>query len=75
MLSNKITNHKIDDLYKTCLDKGALGGKLLGAGGGGFLLLYVRKNEKRKFIKGIKNVIEIPFEFSNNGCQTIFRRD
>ena len=47
-LSSSISNHKIDELYQTSIQNGALGGKLLGAGGGGFLLVYMKK-EKQKF--------------------------
>ena len=74
-LSNKITNSKIDDLYNLSLNHGAIGGKLLGAGGGGFMLLYVKKNKKKYLMKKIKNIIEIPFNFSNSGCETILKRE
>ena len=46
-LSSSVSNNKIDELYKICMENGAKGGKLLGAGGGGFLLIYI-KNEKKK---------------------------
>ena len=74
-LSNKITNSKIDELYRRSLNHGAIGGKLLGAGGGGFMLLYVKKNKKKQLMKKLKNIIEIPFKFSNHGCETILRRE
>lgn len=74
-LSNKITNSRIDDLYNLSLNHGAIGGKLLGAGGGGFMLLYVKKNKKKHLMKKIKNIIEIPFSFSNSGCETILKRE
>ena len=47
-LSNSITNHKIDELYQTSIRNGALCGKLLGAGGGGFLLIYMNKGKQKK---------------------------
>ena len=74
-LSNKITTPKIDDLYNQSLKYGAIGGKLLGAGGGGFMLLYVKKNKKKQLLKKIRNIIEIPFSFSNSGCETILKRE
>ena len=47
-MSNKITNPKIDELYEEAIKAGALGGKLLGAGGGGYLLMYCPYNVKHK---------------------------
>jgi len=44
---------------------------LLGAGGGGFLLIYILKEKQKSFLKKIKNVTNIPFKFSNNGCEVI----
>ena len=71
-LSNEISNRKIDELYNDALNYGALGGKLLGAGGGGFLLMYMKENAKRDFFKKFKNSINVPFKFSSNGSQIIF---
>ena len=70
-LSNKISNDKINNLYDKALEAGALGGKLLGAGGGGFLLLYVKKN-KQKDVKSIfkKNII-IPIKLEKDGSKII----
>ena len=73
-LSNRITNSKINELYELSLNYGATGGKLLGAGGGGFMLLYVKKNMRKKLLNKLKNIVEIPFKFSNTGCETIFKR-
>ena len=52
---------------------GALGGKLLGAGGGGFLLVYMDKKFRKNFFKNNKNIINIPFKFSDSGTQVIFK--
>jgi D-glycero-alpha-D-manno-heptose-7-phosphate kinase len=70
-LSKSITNHKIDNLYEIAIQNGALGGKLLGAGGGGFLLIYMKKEKQKHFLKKIKNITNIPFKFSNKGCEVI----
>tara|TARA_Y100000294_G_scaffold96135_1_gene89396 strand:+ start:1388 stop:2371 length:984 start_codon:yes stop_codon:yes gene_type:complete len=70
-LSRLISNHKIDELYKVALKNGALGGKLLGAGGGGFLLVYIKKEKQKNFLNKIKNITNIPFKFSNEGCEVI----
>lgn len=71
-LSNEISNRKIDELYNNALKYGSLGGKLLGAGGGGFLLMYMKENAKRDFFKKFKNSINVPFKFSSNGSKIIF---
>jgi len=70
-LSKSISNHKIDELYKSSIQNGALGGKLLGAGGGGFLLVYINKEKQKNFLSKIKNITNIPFKFSNKGCDVI----
>ncbi len=71
-LGKIISNNKIDQLYDFSLKNGAIGGKLLGAGGGGFLLLYVPKNKQNKLIKKLKKTIHVPFKFSHNGSEQIF---
>ena len=72
-LSKSITNSKIDQLYNLALRNGALGGKLLGAGGGGFLLLYMNPKFRKKFLKNNKKLINVPFNFTNEGAQVIFK--
>ena len=72
-LSKSITNSKIDQLYDLALRNGALGGKLLGAGGGGFLLLYMHPKFRKKFLKSNKKLINVPFNFTNEGAQVIFK--
>ena len=72
-LSQSISNSKIDNLYEKAIKSGAQGGKLLGAGGGGFLLMYMKKNYRKKFLKKFPKVIEVPFKFSNEGSQVIFK--
>ncbi len=71
-LSSLITNSKINDIYDDAIRCGALGGKLLGAGGGGFLLMYMHKNERKKFLKKNKKLINIPFKFTSTGSKIIF---
>ena len=72
-LSKSISNSKIDSLYNEAIKFGALGGKLLGAGGGGFLLMYMKKNYRKRFLKRFPKVIEVPFKFSDEGSQVIFK--
>ena len=72
-LGKSITNDKIDELYDYALKNGALGGKILGAGGGGFLLLYMKKKDRINFLKKNKKIINIPFKFSDTGSEIIFK--
>lgn len=67
-LDKKVTNEKIDNLYNLCLSNGALGGKLLGAGNGGFMLFYVPSSNHIKFRKKFKNQI-IDFKFNKEGTK------
>ena len=71
-LSDKITTSTIDDLYDTAMRAGALGGKLLGAGGGGFILFFVEPHNKPKVRESLKQLLEVPFRFENLGSQIIF---
>ena len=72
-LGKSITNKKIDNLYNYALKNGALGGKILGAGGGGFLLLYMKKKDRIKFLNKNNKIINIPFKFSDTGSEIIFK--
>jgi D-glycero-alpha-D-manno-heptose-7-phosphate kinase len=72
-LSKKVTNNKIDDLYNYAISNGAIGGKLLGAGNGGFFLFYVESNKKEFLLKKLKKFQHVPFKFTNNGYKVIYR--
>ena len=71
MLSEKISNNEIDNLYNYCINQGAVGGKILGAGAGGFLLLYIAPEKQRKLIQKLKKYPIIPFSFSKEGSRII----
>lgn len=71
-LSSAISNPQIDELYDLAIKSGATGGKLLGAGGGGFLLFYV-EGEKEEFRKKMSQFIEIPFNFESEGSRVIYK--
>ena len=71
-LSDKITTKAIDDVYEAALRAGALGGKLLGAGGGGFLLIYAQPEKQPAVREALKGFLEIPFKFETLGSQIIF---
>jgi len=71
-LSSSVSSYKINYMYNKGINNGAIGGKLLGAGGGGFFLFYVPKDNQKFFIKNMRNLIVIPVEFENYGSQIIF---
>jgi D-glycero-alpha-D-manno-heptose-7-phosphate kinase len=70
-LTQKITNASIDEIYQAGLSAGALGGKLLGAGGGGFMLFYVPPERRALLRARLKNLLCVPFSFSNRGSHII----
>ena len=71
-LTNKITTQQIDKIYNNARNAGALGGKLLGAGGGGFILFFVEPNKQKQVKEKLKNLLNVPFRFENLGSQIIY---
>jgi len=71
-LTNKITTPLIDRIYETAIKAGALGGKLLGAGGGGFILFFVEPESQPKVKEKLKKLLYVPFKFENLGSQIIY---
>ena len=69
---NAISTSSIDKLYSKGIDAGAIGGKLLGAGGGGFLVFYVPKEKQNAVKEAMKDLLYIPFKFENGGAQVIY---
>lgn len=74
-LSNEVTNKKIDNILKLGIKNGAKSGKLLGAGGGGFIMFLVDNKKKDKLIKAFENYIIVPIKFEKNGTQIIYYQD
>ena len=72
-LSNGISNSEIDEIYETGIKNGAIGGKLLGAGGGGFLLFYAKEENHVQLRSAMKNFKELIFEFNFDGTKVIYR--
>lgn len=70
-ISQEISNNSIDAVYEQAKRCGALGGKLLGAGGGGFLLFYVRPELQSQFLKEMKNLLHVPFRFETIGTRVL----
>ena len=70
-LSPIISSSSIDEIYQTAKNSGAIGGKILGAGGGGFILLFVKPQDQNKVKNALKNLTFVPFSFENTGSKVI----
>lgn len=70
-LSEKVSTPDIDHLYEEALRAGAIGGKLLGAGGGGFLLLFADPDAQPRIRERLKGLIHVPFEFDDSGSRVV----
>ncbi|MCR5763693.1 MAG: hypothetical protein K6G00_09970 [Treponema sp.] len=71
-ISSGISTDAIDEQYEKAIKAGALGGKLLGAGGGGFLLFYVPKEKQQCVKDALHGQLNVPFKFENDGTKIIF---
>lgn len=71
-ISSGVSTSAIDEQYEKAIKAGALGGKLLGAGGGGFLLFYVPKEKQPSVRKALEEQLHVPFAFENEGTKIIF---
>ena len=71
-LSASVSNAHVDDMYRQALSAGAIGGKLTGAGGGGFLLLFVPPARQQAMREKLHKLIYVPFKFEFSGSQLIF---
>nr|WP_300787100.1 kinase [uncultured Acetatifactor sp.] len=70
-ISSRISTDSINALYSRAIQAGALGGKLLGAGGGGFLLFYVDQGKQEAVKEALVNLLHVPFEFEDAGTRVI----
>ena len=71
-LTKLISNTSIDDIYQSAINAGAIGGKLCGAGGGGFILLFVPLEKQNKVKDKLKKLLLVPFRFENLGSHLVF---
>lgn len=69
---NKVSTNAIDELYNKGIRAGALGGKLLGAGGGGFLIFYVRPEYQQVVKEAMRDLLYIPFAFETGGTKVLY---
>lgn len=70
-ITSKVSTDSIDAVYEKAIKAGATGGKLLGAGGGGFLLFYVEPEKQKKVHEVLKDFLYVPFEFETGGTRVI----
>ena len=71
-ITGKISTSGIDALYDRAMKAGALGGKLLGAGGGGFLLFYVQPEKQKEVREALRELMYVPFRFDSKGSNIIY---
>ena len=74
-LSANISSSYLDEIYSQACSAGALGGKIVGAGGGGMMLLYVPRIMQDKVKATLSQLLYIPFKFDASGSQVIFDKD
>ena len=70
-ITSKVSTDSIDAIYDKAIKAGATGGKLLGAGGGGFLLFYVEADKQKNVHEALEDLLYVPFEFETAGTQVI----
>lgn len=71
-LTDKISTPKVDEIYEAARSAGALGGKLLGAGGGGFIIFFVRPEDHPHVFQKLEKLLRVPVRFEQQGSQIIF---
>jgi D-glycero-alpha-D-manno-heptose-7-phosphate kinase len=71
-LSSSVTNSEVDQMYEAARQAGAIGGKITGAGGGGFMLLFVPPARQQAVREALKKLIHVPFAFDYNGSQIVY---
>lgn len=71
-LSGRISNNELDEIYDRARNAGALGGKVLGAGGGGFVLFFVNPDKRQRVIRALRPLMYVPFKFETGGTRVIY---
>lgn len=74
-LTSRITTPAIDEIYTAAREAGALGGKLLGAGGGGFMLFFARPQDHERIRLALPGLLQVPFKFEGLGTQIVFYQE
>lgn len=73
-ITKSISNNVLDQIYYEAMKNGAVGGKLLGAGGGGFFVFYVEKDRQKQLKEALNGLLHIPFLFENEGSRVLYYR-
>lgn len=71
-ITTRISTNSLDEIYEKAMSAGALGGKLLGAGGGGFLVFYVEPEKRKSVMQALDKLLYIPFRFEDSGTRVIY---
>lgn len=71
-LSNNVSNAFIEHIYEIAVKNGAVGGKILGAGGGGFVLFLIKPDERNRLKEALNFLLHVPFRFDTTGSQIIY---
>jgi D-glycero-alpha-D-manno-heptose-7-phosphate kinase len=70
-LSDRVSTPEIDSIYQAAMDAGAIGGKILGAGGGGFLLIFAKPERHAAIRDRLNKLIHVPFDFEDSGSRVV----
>jgi D-glycero-alpha-D-manno-heptose-7-phosphate kinase len=70
-LSDKVSTPEVDQIYETAKRDGAIGGKLLGAGGGGFILFFAKPQDQPHIRERLQKLVHVPFRFENSGSRVV----
>jgi D-glycero-alpha-D-manno-heptose-7-phosphate kinase len=73
-MNMSVTNEFIDEYYEDAMKAGAIGGKLLGAGGGGFLLFYVKPENQQRVRDALSDLKEFDFNFEFEGSKVVYNQ-
>ena len=68
---DRVSNNQIDEIYEAGREAGAIGGKLLGAGGGGFMVFFVEPEKREQVRERLKNLIHVNVGFDNDGSKIV----
>jgi D-glycero-alpha-D-manno-heptose-7-phosphate kinase len=71
-MSKAVSNPQVEEMYSEAIRAGAFGGKLIGAGGGGFMLLFAKPADQKRILFRLNKLVHVPFKFEYAGSQTIF---
>ncbi len=71
-LSDSVSNQSIEEIYEAARTAGATGGKVLGAGGGGFMVFFIPPSEQARVRQSLRRLIHVPFRFESSGSQIVF---